>query len=247
MSLLTLALIGATIVVSSFLSGVFGLAGGMVLLGVLLVFLDVTPGMVLFSVIQFFANAWRALQWWEFVRWRIFCFYCLGGAVAFGMVGLIAFIPDKALVYLLLGLMPFLVELIPARARPNIEWRGVPFLTGVLTTIIQFLTGVGGLFLDIFFQKSLLDRKTTLATKAVAQTASHVLRASYFISFGSIGNEIGLWNLFAAISLAIGGTALAPYVIERMSDHDFRQWTRVIILIISGVYIGRASWLVWQG
>ena len=195
MSLLTLALIGATIVVSSFLSGVFGLAGGMVLLGVLLVFLDVT----------------------------------------------------KALVYLLLGLMPFLVELVPARARPNIEWRGVPFLTGVLTTIVQFLTGVGGLFLDIFFQKSLLDRKTTLATKAVAQTASHVLRASYFISFGSIGDEIGLWNVLVAIALAIVGTALAPYVIERMSDHDFRQWTRAIILIISGVYIGRAAWLVWQG
>jgi uncharacterized protein len=247
MSLLTLALIGVTIVISSFLSGVFGLAGGMVLLGVLLVFLDVTPGMVLFSVIQFFANGWRALQWWEFVRWRIFWFYCLGGAVAFGMMGLIAFIPGKALVYLLLGLMPFLVELIPARARPNIEWRGVPFLTGVLTTIIQFLTGVGGLFLDIFFQKSLLDRKTTLATKAVAQTASHVLRASYFISFGSIGDEIGLWNLFVAISLAIGGTALAPFVIERMSDHDFRQWTRVIIFTISSVYIGRAAWLVWQG
>src|SRR4029434_990993 len=77
MSVLTLALIGATIVGSSFLSGVFGLAGGMVLLGVLLVFLDVTAGMILFSVIQFFANGWRALQWWEFVRWRIFWFYCL--------------------------------------------------------------------------------------------------------------------------------------------------------------------------
>jgi len=36
-------------------------------------------------------------------------------------------------------------------------------------------------------------------------------------------------------------------VIERMSDHDFRQWTRAIIFIISGVYIGRAAWLVWQG
>jgi uncharacterized membrane protein YfcA len=219
MSLLTLALIGATIVVSSFLSGVFGLAGGMVLLGVLLVFLEVTAAMVLFSVIQFFANAWRALQWWGFVRWRIVWLYCLGGAVAFAVMRLIAFIPDKALVYLLLGIMPFLIELIPVRARPNIEWRGVPFLTGMLTTVVQFLTGVGGLFLDIFFQKSLLDRKTTLATKAVAQTASHVL----------------------------GGTALAPYVIERMSDHDFRQWTRAIIFIISGVYIGRAVWLVWQG
>jgi uncharacterized membrane protein YfcA len=247
MSLLTLALIGVTIVVSSFLSGVFGLAGGMVLLGVLLVFMDVTAGMILFSVIQFFANAWRALQWWEFVRWRIFWLYCLGGVAAFAVMRLIAFVPDKALVYFLLGLMPFLVEIIPARARPNIEWRGVPFLTGILTTIVQFLTGVGGLFLAIFFQKSLLDRKTTLATKAVAQTASHVLRASYFISFGSIGDEISLWNLIVAIALAIVGTALAPYVIERMSDHDFRQWTRAIIFIISGVYIGRAAWLAWQG
>src|SRR5262252_2885115 len=247
MSVLTLALIAGTIVVSSFLSGVFGMAGGMVLLGVLLVFLDVAAGMILFSIIQFFANGWRALQWWGFVRWRIFWLYCLGGALAFAAMRLVELIPGKALVYLLLGLIPFLVELIPARAQPSIESRGVPFVTGVLTTIVQFLAGVGGLFLDIFFQKSLLDRKTTLATKAVAQTASHVLRASYFISFGSIGDEIGLWNLLLAIALAIGGTALAPYVIERMSDHDFRQWTRAIILTISGVYIGRAVWLVSQG
>jgi len=246
MSFFALALIGATIVVSSFLSGVFGLAGGMVLLGVLLVFLDVAAGMVLFSVIQFFANAWRAVQWWGFVRWRIFWLYCLGAAMAFVAMRLIAFIPDKALVYFLLGLMPFLVELIPVWARPNIEWRGVPFVTGVLTTIVQFLTGVGGLFLDVFFQKSTLDRKTTLATKAVTQTASHVLRASYFVSFGSIGDAIAFWPLMAAIALAIGGTALAPYVIERMSDHGFRQWTRAIILIISGIYLLRSGWLFWQ-
>src|SRR5215813_5748696 len=156
MSLTILALIGATIIVSSFLSGVFGMAGGMVLLGVLLNFLDVASTMILFSIIQFFANGWRAMQWWGFVRWRIFWFYCLGGVVAFVALRVVELIPGKALVYLLLGLMPFLVELIPARAQPSIEWRGVPFVTGVLTTIVQFLAGVGGLFLDIFFQKSAL-------------------------------------------------------------------------------------------
>ena len=247
MSLLTLALIGATIIVSSFLSGVFGMAGGMVLLGVLLVFFDVAAGMILFSIIQFFANGWRALQWWGFVRWRIFWFYCLGAGVSFAAMRLVELVPDKALVYLLLGLMPFLVEVAPAGWRPNIEWRGVPFLTGVLTTVVQFLAGVGGLFLDLFFQKSMLDRKTTLATKAVTQTASHVLRAAYFVSFGSIGDAIGFWPLIAAIALAIGGTALAPYVIERMTDHGFRQWTRAIILTISAVYLARAGWLFWQG
>ena len=62
------------------------------------------------------------------------------------------------MVYILLGLMPFTVEVLPEQARPNIEWRGVPFITGVFTTVIQFMAGVGGLFLDIFFNKSRLDR-----------------------------------------------------------------------------------------
>jgi uncharacterized membrane protein YfcA len=136
---------------------------------------------------------------------------------------------------------------VPQRARPNIEWRGVPFVTGMLTTVVQFIAGVGGLFLDLFFQNSKLDRKTTLATKAVTQTASHVLRAAYFVSLSSIGHEISLGLLALVIALAIAGTALAPYVIERMTDHGFRQWTRIIIFAISGVYLLRAGWLVWRG
>ena len=108
----------------------------------------------------------------------------------------IAFVPDKAMVYLLLGLMPFAVEALPAAMRPNIEWRGVPFFTGVVTTIIQILSGVGGLFLDIFFQKSMLDRKTTNATKAVAQTFSHVVRALYFGSLAGVG-DLPVWAIAA--------------------------------------------------
>ncbi|MGH6768224.1 MAG: hypothetical protein ACRECO_04285, partial [Xanthobacteraceae bacterium] len=202
---------------------------------------------IFFSIIQLAANGWRAFQWWSYVRWRIFWLYCLGGALAFAVMRLIEFIPDKALVYLLLGLMPFAVEILPASWRPNIEWRGVPFFTGIFTTIIQFLSGVGGPFLDIFFQKSLLDRKTTLATKAVTQTASHILRGVYFVSLNGMGQGLEPVPVMAAIALAIGGTALAPYVIERMTDHSFRQWTRFVILSISTVYIVRAVWLFWYG
>jgi uncharacterized protein len=247
MTFLTWALIDATIVLSSFLSGVFGMAGGMVLLGVLLAYLDVATAMILFSVIQFFANGLRALQWRSFVRWRIVWLYCIGGGVAFAGMRLIEFVPDKALVYLLLGLMPFVVEAVPPQARPNIEWRGVPFATGLLTTIVQFLAGVGGVFLDMFFQKSMLDRKTTLATKAVVQTLSHVLRAVYFLSLGTMSDVMTVGALLMSIVLAIAGTALAPFVINRMTDHGFRQWTRALILGISAVYLVRAVSLYWRG
>jgi uncharacterized protein len=247
MPLSTLVVIGLTILLSSFISGTFGMAGGMVLLGVLLVYLDVAAAMILFSIIQFCANGLRAAQWWSFIRWRIFWLYCLGGAVSFGALRLVAFVPDKALVYLLLGLMPFVVEVVPPAARPNIEWRGVPFITGMLTTVVQFIAGVGGVFLDMFFQKSTLDRKTTLATKAVVQTASHVLRAVYFVSLGNLGDKVGIWSVLAAVVCAIGGTALAPFVIERMTDHGFRQWTRALVLSISAVYVVRGVLLYWHG
>src|SRR5712671_1411747 len=183
-----LVIIGGTIVVSSFISGVFGMAGGMVLLGVLLVYFDVATGMVLFSIIQLTANGWRALHWRQFVLWPIFVWYVVGALLAFAAMRYVAYVPDKAMVYILLGLMPFTVEALPESLRPNIEWRGVPFITGIFTTVIQFMAGVGGLFLDIFFNKSRLDRKTTNATKAITQTFSHVLRAAYFGSLAGIGD-----------------------------------------------------------
>jgi uncharacterized membrane protein YfcA len=246
MSILTLALLGLTILVSSFISGVFGMAGGMILLGVLLNYFDVPSAMIMFSIIQFSANAWRAFQWRQYVLWKIFLAYGFGAAVAFVAMYTIAFVPNKMMVYLSLGMMPFAIEALPRHVRPNIEWRGVPFITGVLTTVIQVLAGVGGLFLDIFFQKSMLDRKTTNATKATVQSLSHVVRAGYYGSLSGLAS-VPKWTLAPSILLAIGATSLAPLVIERMTDHGFRQWTRAIIFTVSAVYLLRGGLLWWRG
>lgn len=245
MTLAAVALLGLTILVSSFISGVFGMAGGMILLGVLLAYFDVAAAMILFSVIQIFANGWRAVQWRAYVRWPIFFRYVAGAVLAFAAMYSIKFVPNKMMVYLSLGAMPFAVEALPRKMRPNIEWRGVPFVTGVLTTAIQVLAGVGGLFLDIFFQKSMLDRKTTNATKATVQSLSHVVRVAYFGTVSGFSHVPKL-ALVPSILLAIAATSLAPLVIERMTDHGFRQWTRVIIFAVSIVYLFRGAMLWWH-
>jgi uncharacterized membrane protein YfcA len=158
----------------------------------------------------------------------------------------IAYVPEKWMVYVLLGLLPFTVEALPRRMRPSIEWRGIPFFTGIFTTVIQLMAGVGGMFLDIFFQKSKLDRKTTNATKAVTQTFSHILRGAYFGSLAGVG-ELSVTVWAPAVVLALVGGALAPFVVERMTDDGFRQWTRWIIFALAGIYLIRGAWLLWQG
>jgi uncharacterized protein len=240
-------LIACTIISTSFISGLFGMAGGMILVGVLLVYFDVATGMVIFSIIQFVANGWRALLWVRFVVWRIFFVYVSGAVISFAIMRYVAIIPSKATVYLGLGALPFAIEILPRRLHPNIEWRGVPFITGVLTTVVQLLTGVGGLFLDMFFQKSMLDRKTIVATKAVTQTFSHVVRAVYFGSFVGLTDAVPIWTYVPAIILSIAGTSLAALVLERMTDVGFRMWTRRVIFVISTIYLARGVMLIWNG
>ena len=39
---------------------------------------------------------------------------------------------------------------------------------------------------------------------------------------------------------------LASGVLDRMTDHGFRQWTRAIILMVSSIYLVRGAWLFWR-
>jgi len=247
MTLVSLAILGLTICATSFIAGIFGMAGGMILLGVLLIYFDVATAMVVFSLLQFSANMSRVLLWRKFILWPVFFQFVIGGTLAFAIMRMIAFIPDKAVVYLVLGSMPFVIEALPRAWRPNIEWRFVPYVAGFATTLVLRIAGSGGLFLDVFFQKSALDRKTTVATKAICHIFGHVFRIGYFAPLGGIADAVlPWWAIVCAIALAVGGTALAPLVLNRMTDHGFRQWTRAIILAVSVSYLARAAWLFWH-
>lgn len=240
-----LAVLAATVVATSFLSGIFGMAGGMILLGMLLVFLDVAPAMVLFGVTQAAANGWRAALWRRHVRWNIVGHYVIGSALAFLVLRSIAFLPNKALVYFVIGALPFLVYAIPKRwLELDITRPRMPYLCGAVIMLIQLFGGAAGHILDLFFQASPLDRKSIVATKAFTQVIAHLFRIAYFGSFAAaFETEIPWWVFVTAIVLAMTGTTLAARVLERMTDTGFRRWSKRIVLTVSTVYVLRGLWL----
>ena len=56
---------------TSLLSGVFGMAGGLILVGVLLVVMPLPQAMVLHAVTQMASNGWRALLWRQHIVWKL--------------------------------------------------------------------------------------------------------------------------------------------------------------------------------
>src|SRR6185436_1958062 len=139
-----LAIVAVAVLGSSFVSGVFGMAGGMILLGVLLVFMDVAPAMVLFGVIQMASNGWRTALWFRYVDWRIVWRFLVGSTLMFLLMRSVALLPSKATVYLTLGLLPFAADLLPKRVSLDITRPGVPYAAGALIIVLQLLAGAAG-------------------------------------------------------------------------------------------------------
>lgn len=240
-----IGIVAVTILATSFVSGIFGMAGGLILLGVLLIWLDVAPAMVLFGTIQTAANGWRAVLWRRHVHWSIIWRYLLGASVAFALMRAISFVPGKAFLYLGLGLIPFAAYALPKALTPDITRPWGPYICGFVILILQLLAGATGHILDIFFQKSPLDRREIVGTKAVTQCAGHLMRIAYFGSFASAYDaSIPGWAYGGALLLAVVGTTLAGFVLERMTDLNFRSWSRRLTIGISLVYLSRGLWLL---
>ena len=240
-----LAVIAAAILLTSFVSGIFGMAGGLILLGILLLYLDVAPAMVLFGAIQTASNGWRAVLWLRYVDWGIVWRYLVGSTLMFLALRSVAILPSKATLYLCLGLIPFAADLLPKRLAPDITRPGVPYICGAFIIVLQLLAGAAGHILDVFFQNSRLDRKTIVATKAVTQVAGHVYRIAYFGSFAfAFDTAIPWWGYAGGIALSLAGTSLAALVLVRMTDEGFRLWARRITIAVSITFLARWLWLV---
>src|SRR4051812_4191116 len=113
MTPLLISFLCLTMVATAFLSGVFGMAGGLILIGVLLAVLPLPAAMALHAVTQMASNGWRALLWWRYVRWRLATVYILGCCAALLVWSIWRYVPGKPVALLLLGATPFMARLLP--------------------------------------------------------------------------------------------------------------------------------------
>jgi uncharacterized membrane protein YfcA len=239
-----IAVIGLAVLTTSFISGIFGMAGGMILMGVLVAILPVSAAMMLHGAAQMTSNGWRALMWRGNINRPILVRYVIGSLCAALIFSLLRFVPDRAVVLIALGIVPFLAVLIPARFVPQVDDRYGAHACGFVNTAMQFVAGVSGPLLDVFYIRSGMDRRHVVATKAACQTFSHFAKLIYFSSFMGSQDELNGLVLGVTIAMAILGGSLSKFVLERLTDTQFRFWTKWIIMLIGAVYLTQGVWVV---
>ena len=243
-TLSTAAALATAVLATSFLSGIFGMAGGIILLGVLLVIMPLAPAMVLHGITQLASNAWRAWIWRAAIRWDIVCSYALGALVAAAAFTAMRFTPSKPVTLIAIGLISFIGLWLPGRLAPDITRRWHSFGCGAICTALHLVAGISGPILDVSFVRTTLGRRETVATKAAVQALGHLLKAVYFgqLLLAS-GDTVAPTALALAVLLAVIGTQLSRGVLDAISDAQFRRWSRGLILgiaaasLVQGVYL----------
>src|SRR5262245_27394849 len=234
----------ATSVVTSFLSGLFGMAGGMILMGVLLTLLTVPEAMALHAVAQLASNSWRGLLWLRHVRWRTVAAYTSGSAAALVALSFLQFVPSKPLALLSLGISPFLVRLLPRRVRPDPQRLLDGALYGSACMSLMLLAGVAGPLLDTYFIGGTLSRKEIVATKAVCQIFAHAAKLIYFGGLIAQAASIDLRLAALVVVASMIGTMAAKPVLERLTDVQYRRWATYIITAIASVYLLQGGYML---
>jgi uncharacterized membrane protein YfcA len=246
-SLPVLAALAVVAMATSFISGIFGMAGGMLLIGFLLALLPVPVAMVFHGVIQIAANGWRAWLWRHHVKWSVVLRFGAGTAASLLVFSSFDFVPDKAMVLMAVGMTPFVALAVPQRIAPNIERGGQAFLAGAIGGAIQLVSGVTGPLLDIFYVRSGMTRQVNVSTKAAAMVLGHLTKVAYFGALidDPVGRDLEQWLVMAyAACFAVLGTTLSRSFLDRMSDRQFYHWTRRVILGLGAVYVGQGIWLM---
>ena len=249
--------IAVTVLITSFISGILGMAGGMILMGVLLALLPLPAAMMLHGITQMASNGWRAWMWRRDVNWRIFRGYAFGALLALSAFILVRVVVSTPVAYILLGLTPFVSFALPRRLTLNVDHPGHPFSCGVICMGLQLLAGVSGPMLDVFFVRSSLSRRGVVATKAMSQTLGHLIKIIYFggisvlgattattATSGSLATLLSLPLIVACVVLAFTGTSLSKRVLEKMSDANFRRWTQWTVLTMGVIYLVSGVWMI---
>ena len=242
---MTSAVILIAVLATATLSGVLGMAGGIVLMAVLIATLPVAGAMVVHGAAQAASNGARFVFLRDYMMWRTLPPYAAGAALAVALFAVFAFVPHPGLVLILVGATPWLARWMPALKGLDIRRPPTAAICGATVTATQLLAGASGPLLDAFYQNTDVDRRAIVATKAFTQTVGHLLKLVYYaLIVGQLLEDVDasampLWLIGAVVALAVVGTRIGTQLLGGIDDRQFRRVSGWAILTLGALCMAK--------
>ena len=221
------ALAGATV------SGMIGMAGGMLLLIIMLVVgLDWDIAIPVHAAVQLCSNASRVLAFLKSVRWRPFLIVFIVAAPLPWLGLLLRALLNEQTAKLVIGVLVLYATWAPKQRVARLPVVVAFAIVGVLGGTLGVIFGASGPMIAPFFLREGWAKEQIIATKAVSQAYFHTLK---IVAFGSVGFSFSAhWTLIVPMAGAvIVGTFCGKWLLGKISEARFRLLYRGALTILA--------------
>jgi len=217
-------------------SAIVGMGGGVTLLAVMAIVLPAAMVVPIHGVVQLSSNFTRTVVFLPHVRWRYFGAYApgmlLGVAAATAAWSGIKLTWFKPLIGVFLLLFLWSRSHAGTLRKPPL-WIYAPL--GLVTGFLSLFVGATGPFIAPFFLRDDFQKEEVIATKAMCQSLTHVLKIPAFIALGFDYLEHTALLAVLVVMVILGtltGKKLLAYLDERSFERLF-----VAVLAVLAVHL----------
>lgn len=245
--LLSLGEIGvlvATAVFTAYLTASVGVGGGVFLLAVLSLIMPPAAIIPVHGLVQFGANANRALMLWRHVHWRTLAWFAPGAIVGALLASLL--LVQLPLPMLQLAIAGFILYLCwgPKLPRLLLGDRST-LVAGMLTTFVSHFVGATGPLVAAFIKQKHADqRQVSVATFAATMVLQHAPKA---VVYGAAGFVFKEWLGLVLLMIVAGalGTKLGLLQLARLTDRRFTLLFNTVLTLLCLRLIWQAVAALW--
>lgn len=226
---------------TSTVSGVIGMAGGTMLLGIMMVAgLDPVVAVPIHAVVQLVSNATRVQAFLQHVRWGPFLTVALvaspGPVLGLWLVKQL----DADAIRLLMGCVILYATWAPKWGLKDLSERVAFALAGAVGGVLGVVVGAVGPLIAPFFLRGGFAKEQIIATKASCQAYLHVIK---IVAFGFTGFSFSEQaRLFVPMALAtVAGTYTGRWLLGKLPDRFFFWFYKVVLTLLALRLILRAT------
>jgi len=223
---------------SSFISGMTGLGGGILLLAFMTPIFPPNVLIPLHGAIQLFSNSSRVALSVKKVDPGIFILFAIGAGI-----GSLASVPITVTITSIISTVILAAAILfftwYPKIQKGIEFRGKFLVIGAIASFLSIFIGATGPLTAPFFLNSKLDKESFVPTKAACQIPIHLFKVIIYIMSGFILSKWYLYILLA-IPLVLTGNYIGKIATGKFKDNRYKLIIKIVITILVGRMLYRA-------
>lgn len=218
--------------VTAAVSGMTGMAGGVIFLSLIASVMEAGLTVPLHAAVQLVGNLSRLLFFMRHIRWKVAGFFILGmlpGAI----IGISVFrMLNEHVIKLSMGFFILAMVFVPLEKRERRGRYEVFLPVGFMAGLLGIFFGSAGPLTARFFLRGDISKEELVGTKAVCQALTHLVKIPLFGLIGINVFQFGMVLVYLALMM-VAGTFIGMKSLHRISEPSFRKIFKALLTMLA--------------